>query len=49
MVIKGLSLPIKDAKFDGNLVGVNFSPTFLVTHIFFVDDVILFGMGLVNE
>ena len=49
MVIEGLSLLIKDAKSVGKLFGVIISPYVVVRHIFFVDDVVLFGLGLVNE
>ena len=39
---------IKDAKSVSKLFGVTISPYVVVTHIFFVDDV-LFGLGLVNK
>ena len=44
MVIEGLSLLIKDAKSVGKLFGVIISPYVVVRHIFFVDDVVLFGL-----
>ena len=49
MVIEGLSLLIKDVKSIGKLFGVTISPYVVVRHIFFVDDVVLFGLGLVNK
>ena len=49
MVIEGLSLLIKEAKGLGKLVVIKLSSTLVVTHIFFVGDVVLFGIGKVNE
>ena len=47
--MEGLSLLISDAKDKGIVTGIDFSPTFLLTHLFFVDDVILFGKGSLEE
>ena len=49
LVIEGLSLLIEDAKRNGKIKGINISSRLLLTHLLFVDDVILFGMGSFEE
>ena len=49
MVIEGLSLLIRDAKAKGKIQGIKISDSLYLTHLLFVDDVILFGMGTVVE
>ena len=33
----------------GHIIGFQYSPSLSLTHMLFVDDVILFGIGIVNE
>ena len=47
--VEGVSLLIGEAKDQGMLLGIKFSPTLAITHIFFVDDVVLFGQGTYEE
>ena len=49
MVIEGLSLLIKDAKRNGKIKGIKISTKLFLTHLLFVDDVILFGLGSFEE
>ena len=49
LVIEAISLLIKDAKAKGKIRGINISDTLYLTHLLFVDDVTLFGMGTVME
>ena len=48
-VIEGLSRMINEAKLKGSLSGINISCVPHITHLLFVDDVILFGLGIVEE
>ena len=43
LVIEGLSLLIADARDNGLIKGIKISSTFVLTHLLFVDDVILLG------
>ena len=45
MVIEGLSFLIEDAKQNGVIKGIKISENLSITHLLFVDDVILFEMG----
>ena len=49
LVIEGLSLLIEDAKVNRRIRGINISPQLFLTHLLFVDDVILFGLGFFEE
>ena len=49
LVIEGLSLLIEDAKQNGVIKGIQISATLSLTHLLFVDDVILFGMGTYED
>lgn len=49
LIIKGLSRMINNAKEEGTLEGVKISMVLRITHLPFVDDVILFGKGFVEE
>ena len=49
LVIEGLILLIEDAKFNGRIRGIKISPQLFLTHLLFVDDVILFGLGSFEE
>ena len=49
LVIEGLSLPIKDARDNGLIRGIKISTTLALTHLLFVDDVILLGTGTLHE
>ena len=45
LVIEGLSLLISDARRHGLICGVKITSSLALTHLLFVDDVILLGMG----
>ena len=49
LVIEGLSLLIADAKHNGLIKGIKISNDLTITHLLFVDDVILFGMGTFED
>ena len=49
LVIEGLSLLIEDAKRNGKIKGIKISHLLSLSHLLFVDDVILFGLGSVEE
>ena len=49
LVIEGLSLLIEDAKRNGRIKGIKISPQLFLTHLLFVDDVIMFGLGSFEE
>ena len=49
LVIEGLSLLIVDARDNGLIKGIKISSTFVLTHLLFVDDVILLGSGTLSE
>ena len=49
LVIEGLSLLIADVWDNGLIKGIKISPTFVLTHLLFVDDVILLGSGTLSE
>ena len=40
---------INEAKLKGSSSGINISRVPQITHLLFVDDVILFGLGIVEE
>ena len=45
LVIDGLSLMIEDMRKQGRLLGIRYSSSLVITHLLFVDDVVLFGRG----
>ena len=49
LVIEGLSLLIEDARRNGMVKGVKISKELSLTHLLFVDDVILFGTSTYEE
>ena len=49
LVIEGLSLLIDDARRHGLVKGIKISKHLSLTHLLFVDDVILFGFGSCEE
>ena len=49
LVIEGLSLLINDARVNGLIRGIKISPSLTLTHLLFVDDVILLGTGTLLE
>ena len=49
LVIEGLSLLLEDARKHGKVKGIKISKDLSLTHLLFVDDVILFGMGTTEE
>ena len=49
LVIEGLSCLIEDAKQNGKIKGIKVSSKLSLTHLLFVDDVILFGLGSLEE
>ena len=48
-MIEGLSLLIEDARRHGIVKGIKISQELSLTHLLFVDDVILFGIGTFEE
>ena len=49
LVIEGLSLLIKDARNNGLIRGIRISPSLTLSHLLFVDDVILMGSGTLQD
>ena len=49
LVIEGLSILIEDAKRNGKIKGIKILSQLFLTHLLFVDDVILFGLGTFEE
>ena len=49
LVIEGLSLLISDARENGFIWGIKISSTLALTHLLFVDDMILIGSGTLPE
>jgi len=49
LIIEGLSLLISNALNMGDIYGIKVAPSLYLTHLIFVDDAILFGMGTVEE
>ena len=49
LVIEGLSLLIEDARRNGLIRGIKISENLSITHLLFVDDVILFGVGTFED
>ena len=49
LVIEGLSILIKDARENGLIRGIKISSALALTHLLFVDDVILLGTGTLHE
>ena len=49
LVIEGLSRLLTDARISGRIKGVLFNSALALTHILFVDDVIIYGMGDVED
>ena len=48
-MIEGHSLLIADARDNGLIKGIKISSTFVLTHLLFVDDVILLGSGTLSK
>ena len=48
-MIEGLSLLIEDARNHGYVKGIKISKDLSFTHLLFIDDVILFGVGTYDE
>ena len=44
-----MSLLINEAKILGKINGISFSTTLVITHLLFVDDVAIFGLGILEE
>lgn len=49
LVAKGLSNALKEVKRQGTLKGIQISPNLFITHLLFVDDVLIFCYGLVRD
>ena len=49
LVIEGLSLLISNARENGLIRGIKISSALALTHLLFVDDVILLGTGTLHE
>ena len=49
LIIEGLSHLIGKAKSDGKIYGIKLSPSLVFSHLLFVDDAIIFGMGTLEE
>ena len=49
LIIEGLSHLIGKAKSDGKIFGIKLSPSLDFSHLLFMDDGILFGMGNLEE
>ena len=49
MIIESLSRIILDAQQKGHIKGFQYSPNMSITHLLFVDDVMLFSIGTVSE
>ena len=49
LIMEGLSRIIMDAQHYGLIMGYQYSPHLSLTHLFFVDDVILIGVGTIEE
>ena len=48
-IIESLSLLIQNAQQRGVITGIKITSSLYLTHLLFVDDVILFGEGIVDE
>jgi hypothetical protein len=49
LIVKGLSVLIRQAVVDGSIQGIKISDFVRVTHLLFVDDVLLMGKGMMEE
>ena len=49
LIIEGLSRLISKEKEDGNLKGIKFGSKLSISHLLFVDDVMIFDIGSVQE
>ena len=49
LAIEGLSILLKNAKGKKDIQGVNFARIVNLTHLNFVDDVLMFGKGMEEE
>ena len=49
LIVEGLSLLINEAKILGKIHGVSFSSTLVITHLLFMDDVVLFCRRTLEE
>ena len=48
-MIESLILLIADAQKRGKITGIRVTPNICLTHLLFVDDVLLFGLGTLEE
>ena len=49
LAIKYLSQMVSEAKLKVNFTGIKISSSLKITHLIFVDDVIIFGVGNIDE
>ena len=49
MVVEGLSQALKNAKYLGMIRGIQISHHLLITHLLFVDDVLIFFLGSLRD
>ena len=49
LIIEGLRLLIKDSQKKGIIKGIKVSSSLALSHLLFVDDVVLFGIGTLDE
>ena len=49
LVIEGIKFLIKDAKVNGKIQGIKIYASLALTHLLFVDDGVLFGIGTLEE
>lgn len=49
LAIEGLSRCINKEKSEGKIKGINISTSLYITHLLFVDDVLIFGCGSFDE
>ena len=49
LIIEGLSILIKDARYKGHIQGIKISCSLSLNHLLFVDDIILFGVETLEE
>lgn len=49
LIVEGLSMLINKAKEDGETSGIKIARYLSITHLLFVDNVVLFGVGMIKE
>ena len=49
LIIESLSKIILNSHWEGLIIGYQYAPNLAITHLLFVDDVLLFGIGTVSE